>query len=393
MFQRYSTSEFLSAWIPPKVLSAFCAFLLGGILVAGLWPFHQPKNGVTWLQNANGVRLGKHSTLVTPGILNSSSKDEAWSLEIWLQPTKTDTSSTLLAFYTPENPQQFSLRQDETDLVLQLGHPEAQHLTKTYYVENAFHQGRQKFITIASGRQGTVVYLDGILAKTYPQFLLAGRTLSARLVVGTSPIKNDSWIGRFRGLAIYGQELSAAQASRHYQEWTTLGSPDVADSAHVDALYLFDEHTGNVVHNLSRSGIELYIPEKYMILDEKFLEPPWREFNLHWGYWKSALINVGGFIPFGFFFCALLSLVRQISRPALVTVLLGATVSLTIEVLQSYLPTRDSGMTDLITNTLGTGLGVVLHDSKLIQRFVTKVLVRVARSAPGYGRNHELSHR
>src|ERR1700681_1923355 len=147
MFHSYSTSEFLSAWIPPKILGAFCALVLGGILVVGLWPFHQPKNGVTWLQNANGVRLGKHSTLVTPGILNSTSKDEAWSLEIWLQPTKTDTSSTLLAFYTPENPQQFSLRQDDTDLVLQVGHPDAQHLTKAYYVENAFHQGRPSFIT------------------------------------------------------------------------------------------------------------------------------------------------------------------------------------------------------------------------------------------------------
>jgi hypothetical protein len=393
MFHKYSTSEFLSGWIPPTFLAASCALILGGILVAGLWPFHQPKNGVTWLQGANGVRLGRHGTLITPGILNSSSKDEAWSLEIWLQPSKTDTSSTLLAFYRPENPEPFSLRQDYTDLVLQASHPDAQHRTKNYYVENAFREGRQKFITIASGRHGTVVYLDGILAKTYPQLQLPGRTLSARLVVGTSPIQNDSWTGSFRGLAIYGQELSAAQVVRHYQEWTTLGRPDLADGAHVDTLYLFNEHTGNVVHNLGRSGIELHIPEKYMILNEKFLEPPWREFSLRWGYWKDALINIGGFIPFGFFFFALLSLVRPISRPALVTVLLGATVSLTIEVLQSYLPTRDSGMTDLITNTLGTGLGVMLHDCKLIQRLVAKVFLRVALTASGYRRDHELSHR
>ncbi len=137
-------------------------------------------------------------------------------------------------------------------------------------------------------------------------------------------------------------------------------------------LYLFNEGMGDVVHDQMNSGADLHIPENYFVLHAPFLETPWDEFQPSWSYCKNVLINVSGFVPLGFFFCAYFSLVRRLDRAVLATIVLGGVVSVTIEVLQAFLPTRDSGMTDIITNTLGTGIGAMLCNCKPVQLLLAR---------------------
>ena len=68
-----------------------------------------------------------------------------------------------------------------------------------------------------------------------------------------------------------------------------------------------------------------------------------------------------GFVPFGISFAAYFSVARPVRRAALLTIALGLSVSLTIEILQAFLPNRDSGTSDLITNTLGTWIGAASY--------------------------------
>ena len=77
-------------------------------------------------------------------------------------------------------------------------------------------------------------------------------------------------------------------------------------------------------------------------------------------YWSDVALNVAGFIPFGYVFATWFFLIRFTSRPRLTALLLGMLVSFVIESVQYFLPTRDSSMTDLLTNTIGTALGVAL---------------------------------
>jgi VanZ family protein len=141
----------------------------------------------------------------------------------------------------------------------------------------------------------------------------------------------------------------------------TAGRPAISEDEKAVGVYLFDERAaGSVVHNAVHGGIDLNIPKRFSLVHQIFLEPFWKEFRATRDYFSDVLVNIAGFVPLGFVFCAHWTSVRRMRHAALATIALGFAVSLTIEVLQSYLPTRYSDTTDVITNTLGTFLGVKL---------------------------------
>ncbi len=92
------------------------------------------------------------------------------------------------------------------------------------------------------------------------------------------------------------------------------------------------------------------------------LTPPWRVQRFDRLFWKDVVVNVLGFVPFGFAVYAWLRInCRRTPRSAIVAaVLLGGAISLAIELLQVYLPTRDSSLTDVTDNVLGTWIGALI---------------------------------
>jgi len=340
-------------------LDLVCFAVLVVVLTLGLWPFHSPKNEVSWLGNRNGLGFGRFSTVISSRAFNIMSAEggRSGSVEIWLQPRHIWDDCTLLAFYSPGTPYLF-LRQYDAGLKLlaEIGDDRSARKAARLDVQNVFRKSGPIFLTVTSGIHGTAVYTDGLLAKT-GQFRLSTSDFTGRLVIGDSPGQTDSWSGQLLGLAIYRSELTAPQVLRHYETWRHDERPKISEDERNIALYLFDERAGAVVHSQTRPGVNLNIPEKYVVLDRIFLEPFWTEFSMSRSYWSAVLKNIVGFVPFGFCFCACFSL-RKIRRPTLATVILGTLVSLTIEILQAYLPTRDSGTTDLLTNALGTYMGV-----------------------------------
>ena len=347
-----------------KLLGVLCIAVLCITLSLGLWPFYSPRNEVSWLNGPNGLAFGKYGTVMSPRPLDAHDSQSDGSVEIWLQPDRPNASATFLAFYRPEQGLLFTLNQSLTDLEvavdIETGSEEA---SAHFYVEEAFgpalRQRKPVFISLTSGREGTMVYLDGVLAKAAPGFLIPA--FNGRLIVGDSPRQPNSFRGQILGLAIYDVELSGAQVLRHYRTWTQTGRPDVAPEERNIALYLFDEHTGNTFVQPHRRRPGSRHSDDLYVVDKIALEPFWKEFNFSRSYWTGNLKNIIGFMPAGFCFYAYFVVARPIKRPSLVALVLGVLVSLAIEILQIFLPTRDSGTTDIITNTIGTYLGVLCY--------------------------------
>jgi VanZ family protein len=369
-----------------KLLGVACGLVLGGLLVAGLWPFHSPRNQVTGFAGGHGLHFGRHGIILSSGKFKAADvpADAPCSLEIWFEPALTAASGTLFAFYAPGKPRQFSLRQSISDLALQSDTRDGRYrppITRLFYVDDIFRRGKPLFVTVTAKGGQTSIYIDGAQARTAPNFPLSSQDFDGELVIANLPRLGNSWSGLLRGLAFYHQEISPAQVLHHYETWMEKGRPDVSENERAVALYLFDERAGRVIHNQVPSGADLYIPDRYLVLDQALLRPFWEEFRPTWDYWEDVLVNIAGFVPFGFLLCAYFSLAGRIKRPALVTILLGFTLSLTIESLQAFLPTRDSGTTDVITNTLGTCFGVWLYRLNSWRVLFARIWTRLAGTA------------
>lgn len=354
-----------------KILSLICFGILIVMIVAAFWPFSlHPPNHATWLGDQDGLRFGGG------GIVSSSNNFQfadsqsttGVSLELWLEPFLEKHSTALLSFSSRDNPEQFRLRQSH-DFLLIVQEPFAtsRHTAaRWFWIPHAFQAHKRRFIAISSGPHGATVYLDGTPAVSSSTFKITSKDLSGQLIVGSSPVTYDTWRGKLFGLALFGRELKAAEVSRHYQTWLN-GQPAALKDDQPAALYTFAERSGSVAHNQVGSGPNLAVPPSYSVPYKPFLKSPWREFSANQAYFRDVFINIAGFVPFGFFFCMLFSSSEASRKAALATILLGGLFSLTIEVLQGFTPIRDSGTTDIITNTLGTALGVMLYRCGILE--------------------------
>jgi hypothetical protein len=342
-----------------KISPLACVILLIGYAFAGLSPFHAPQNGAVWLNAEDGIRIRGEGVLWSELSFKSDSTIQSGcTIEILFQATNNFGSSTILDFYQTDPHREFVIRQDGNSL-LQVVKSDSSG-SQVLETKHQFFPGDRILLTVTSDASGANIYLNAAEAKTSGSLRLSRSDCAGQLILGSSAVTYNTWNGDLYGVAVHNSSLTSTEVREHFETWKTPVQMNRDKDENIAALYRFREHAGAKTRNEIAGGPDLTIPSRFQIPGRRFLDTPWNDRTRSID-WDDVIVNVFGFVPFGFFLNSFLSSRRRTRHSGFAAILIGLAVSLTIEVLQWYLPTRASSMTDVLTNTTGTMLGVAIY--------------------------------
>src|SRR6476660_6940581 len=113
--------------------------VLGDTLTAGLWPFSfHDKNSVAW--SAEGLKFAGAGLVSSKGEFAASESDAAdgCTMELWIEPDLSWSSSVLLTFYRPGRTATIQLRQSGDDLVFATYSAPAPRARRQVFVDHVF---------------------------------------------------------------------------------------------------------------------------------------------------------------------------------------------------------------------------------------------------------------
>jgi hypothetical protein len=335
------------------------------MLYAGLRPKgFRLKNEVSWLENENGVRFGKFGIIFsTKPKASASISLREFTIETGIKILKNhpNSSPTILALWNDKSPDWFQLLQWKKHVI-------AQKITGYFFKDKiedigaALELNKPHLITITSNNvEGTTLYIDGEKKSNSSTLLLCSENiLFNRIVLGNSPSAQDPWSGEVYSFSLANCFYNENDVRERYFQWAKTKTPPVSNN--LLAFYPFDEHNGEIIHDGSGKMGDLILPHIVQIPQKKILSMPWRDFRIDRSNVLDIIINFFGFMPFGSILYAFLFALNGFAGRhgiLLIVIISGALMSLTIELAQVFIPTRDSQLTDLFFNILGTLVGAI----------------------------------
>lgn len=337
------------------------------MLWAGLDPKgYRFRNEVEWIEGRAGVRFGRFGRVETGAVLSreqaAALNQGGFALELALDPAPDPHGAfrVLTSFHSGVDASQLIIGQWREHLIVMNGddYSHRRRLPRVTADTSKFPKG-PLVLTINSTPKGTSLYLNGepVATSAKLHLTLPSEPEPGRLTLGNSASASQPWLGVISFVSLLPRPLTPGEiASR----WRTRGEPSGATREAL-LLFRFEEASGSTIRNQGSLVAPLSIPSRLHALGRRFLQGSMATSTpTHW-LTLDTVVNFIGFMPFGVAVVIILrSSHRSLRRTILVTAVVGCALSLTIELTQAWLPSRDSSLRDLLLNTAGAPLGAWL---------------------------------
>jgi hypothetical protein len=373
-----------------KILHKYSLYCLVAIFLAILFFGLRPKdfsysNGVNWIVDRAGIHFRKYGISYTNQFIekieDNTSESNNFSFEIALKIEKPHKNGFNFIFelHNGKDSDQLVLAQWRSWIIFMNGDDYAhERKSNRISLDTALRPDGPLFLTITTGSYGTKLYCDGKLIQEKKDLTLdlpcGGKS---KLLLGNSVYGTSPWEGDLYGLAFYRSTLTNGDIAIHFNRWSEEHNFSFAKTDNPLVLFLFNEKEGEWANDHAEGNYPLNIPNKMKILERKILVPPWKDFRLDQNNIEDILLNVIGFVPLGFFLYAVLNRLdgNSMNHGILITSILCFVVSLFIEIVQAWIPSRMSSMIDLISNTFGGWIGSITF--KFYSEKICSVILRL----------------
>ena len=333
------------------------------LIIAGLWPFNFLQSNKASQDSVNGLCLTPPGTAYTSNPFKKLLGLREFTILLNLSSDFFGSNgyARILSYSLDGERVNFMIGQWKDSIVFKLRASENRGPIH-FETEGVFKRGEKECIAIIFNGEKLLLYHHGRIRnekKTGP-LNFSNWDGSYPLVIGSEANGKSPWRGTIFSIALFDQAFPSEKIKS-----LALHVKDFSPLIH----YTFnDGQEGKVIDHGKGEPAHLIIPRYFTPYERTILEKPFTQLRDYRCNMKDIMINVVGFVPLGFLLSFyLLKKGLPFRSSLLLSILTGFCLGLMIEVIQAFLPTRSSSMTDLIANTLGTAIGSFFPKLKTIQ--------------------------
>ena len=336
------------------------------------WPYEitydqYVENKVQWLTPERGIEFNEPGLVVSEKpatvLYNNIVPNDAFALECWVRSLDNDQygPARIVSYSIHAGQRNFTLGQEGPDLVFRLrtNSTDKNGIYPTVRARGTFASDAFRHIVINFQSGNLWIFVDGKEISSYQYYdgELTNWDDSFYLILGNEKLFNRPWKGQINYLCIYNRPMRSDEVFRSFSEGIN-GEKKFIHGA--ISRYLFINNGTFIVKDTSQntSAVNLAIPPKVKITNEAPLEMPIEDLTLFQEL-RDLVNNLILFIPFGFFSFARSWKTLNKFLAVIVSIGSGFVFSLVIEFAQYFIPDRVSSLVDLLSNSIGTAIGVL----------------------------------